>query len=90
MNREKGSESVRMNANKTVGGYNIRIYHECEGSIDKSVTRITIWHPEACRVMINGDHAGRILLFNSHTNNGFFFLLNIKYHIFCLKKAPIR
>ena len=22
----------------------IRIYHECEGSIEKSVPKITIWH----------------------------------------------
>ena len=32
-------------------GNNIRIYHECEDRIEKSVTRITVWHKEACRVM---------------------------------------
>ena len=33
----------------------IRIYHECEVGIEKSVPRITDWHHEACRVMTNGD-----------------------------------
>ena len=28
------------------------------GGIEKSVTRITNWHHEACRVMANGDHGG--------------------------------
>ena len=23
---------------------NIRIYHECEGGIEKSILRITVWH----------------------------------------------
>ena len=30
---------------------NIRIYHECEGQLEKSVPSITDWHHEACRVM---------------------------------------
>ena len=25
----------------------IRIYHECEGRIEKSIPRITVWHQEA-------------------------------------------
>ena len=41
---------------------NIRIYHECEGRIEKSVPRIAVWHHEACRVMTNGDPEGRIFL----------------------------
>ena len=53
----------------------IRIYPECESSIEKSVLRITDWHHEACRVMTNGDPEGRIVLSYPHTNNGFFFLL---------------
>ena len=53
----------------------IRIYHKCEGKIEKSVLRITIWHHEACRVMTNGDLEGRIFLSYPHTNKGFFFLL---------------
>ena len=39
---------------------NIRIYLECEGRIEKSVTRIAFWHHEACRVMTNDDPEGRI------------------------------
>ena len=55
--------------------YNIRIYHECEGGIEKSFLRITVWHHEACRVMTNGNPEGRIFtcISHPHTNNGFFF-----------------
>ena len=52
---------------------NIRIYDECEGRIEKFVSRIAVWHHEACRVMTNGDSKGHIFLSFSHTNNGFFF-----------------
>ena len=54
---------------------NIRIYHECEARIEKSVSRIAVWHHEACRVMTDSDPEGRIFLSYPHTNNGFFFLL---------------
>ena len=60
----------------------IRTYHECEGRIEKSVPRITVWHHEACRVMTNGDPEGRIFLSYPHTNNGFFFLLTAVFFIF--------
>ena len=71
----------------TAGQYEIiRIHHECEGGIEKSVPRITIWHHEACRVMTNGDPEGRIFITHPHTNNGFFFLLTIKYCILYWKK----
>ena len=43
---------------------------------------------QACLVMPNGDHDGRSFLSHPHTNNGFFFLLNIKFRIF-LKKIPL-
>ena len=33
----------------------IRIYHECEGRIEKSVLRIAVWHHEGCRVMTSSD-----------------------------------
>ena len=33
---------------------NVRIHHEYEGGIEKSVLRITNWHHEACGVMTNG------------------------------------
>ena len=26
----------------------LRIYHKCEGNIEKSIPRITVWHHEAC------------------------------------------
>ena len=48
---------------------------ECEGRIEKSIPRITVWHHEACQVMTNGDPEGQIFLSYHHTNNGFFFLL---------------
>ena len=44
----------------------IRIYHESEGMLEKSVTRITDWHNEACRVMSKGDRERRIFL-SEHT-----------------------
>ena len=44
-------------------GYNIIIYHECEGRIEKPVLMIAVWHHEA-------------FLSYPHTNNGLFFLLN--------------
>ena len=64
----------------------IRIYHECEGGIEKSIPRITVWHHEACRVMTNGDHERQIFLSHPHMNNGFFFLLTTKYLISYLER----
>ena len=37
----------------------IRIYHEYEGGIDKTVLRITDWHHGACPLITNGDHEDR-------------------------------
>ena len=65
----------------------IRIHHECEGGMEKSDPRITVWHHEACRVMTNSDHEERIFLSHLHTNNGLVFLLTIKYRILGLKKS---
>ena len=42
--------------------WTIRIYHECEGRIEKSVPKIAVWHHEACLVMTNSDPEGRIFL----------------------------
>ena len=50
-----------------------RIYHECEGKIEKPVPRIAVWHHEVYRVMTNSDLEGQIF----HKNNGFFFLLTL-------------
>ena len=52
----------------------IRIHHECEGGIEKSVPRITDWHHEACGVMTNGDCEGQIFLSHPHMNKRIFFL----------------
>ena len=59
----------------------IRIYHECEGRIEKSVPRITVWHHEACRMMTNCDHEVRIFLSYPHMYNGFYFLLTTVFFI---------
>ena len=59
----------------SVKRWTIRIYHECEGRIEKSVPMIAVWHHEACRVMTNGDPERRIFLSYPHTNNGCIFLL---------------
>ena len=64
---------------------NIRIHHECEGGIEKSVPRITDWHREACQVMTIGDREGQIFISHPHTNNGFFFLLTTLYLIYIEK-----
>ena len=37
-------------------------------------------------MMTNGDCEGQIFLSHPHKNNGFFFLLTIKYLILCQKK----
>ena len=61
-------------------GCNIRIYHKCEGRIEKSVPRIAVWHHEACRGMTNYDLEGRIFLSYLHTNNGFFSCLPLFFY----------
>ena len=60
----------------------IRIYHKCEGGIEIFVTSITVWHHEACRVMMtNGVPEGHILISHFHTNDRYF-LLTIKFLLF--------
>ena len=66
----------------------IRIYREREGRIEKSVPRIAVSHHEACRVMTNGDHEGRVFLSYPHTNNGFFFLLTTVFIYLFQNKLP--
>ena len=55
--------------------------------MEKSVSKNTVWHHEACRVMINGDPEGQFFISHSHTNNGFFVLLTIKYLILYLRNV---
>ena len=64
-----------------------RIYHECEGRIEKSFLRITIWHHEACRVMTNGDPRGQIFLSHPHMNNGFLFSPTLRLHCWLASTA---
>ena len=67
--------------------YIIRIYHECEGRIEKFVPRIAVWRHKACRVMTNGEPR-QIIPSYPHMNNGFFFLLStVLIYLFILKKA---
>ena len=61
---------------------NIRIYHECEGRIEKSVPIIAVWHHKVCQVMTNSDPEGRIFLSYPHKNNGFSFLLTTVQFIY--------
>ena len=67
----------------------IRIYHKCEGRIEKSVPRITVWHHEACRVMTNSDPEEQNFLSYPHMNNGFFScspgFFNLFVYLFILK-----
>ena len=62
--------------------WNTRINHECEGRIDKSITRITDWHHKACRAITNGDPEGQIFLSYHLTNNTFFFSLTTVFFKF--------
>ena len=55
----------------------VRIYHENDNWIEKSVLRITDWHHKACQMMANGDRQGQIFLSHPHMNHGFFFLLSL-------------
>ena len=66
-------------------GQYVKLYHECEDGIEKSVTD---WDHEACRVMTKGDHEAPIFLSHPHTNNGLFFSLITKYRISYWKKTP--
>ena len=47
----------------------------------KSIPSVTNWHHKACQVMVNNDREGWIFLYHPYTNNKFFFLFTIKFHI---------
>ena len=53
----------------------IRICHECEGRIGKSVARDHRLSSISSLMMTNGDPKRRIFLSLPQTNNGLFFLL---------------
>ena len=56
---------------------NIRIWHECEVRMDKSVPRVTVWHREALSSDAKQIPEGQICPPVPNTNNRFVFL-----HIF--------
>ena len=58
-----------------------RTYHVCEGGIEKTVPRNSVWHHKACRVMTNGGHKGQIFISHPHKNNGFFYHLLAHHQI---------
>ena len=81
----------KLNYKKRINNETIRIHHEYEGGIEKSVPRITDWHHEACRVLTISDREGRIFLSHPYTHDGYFFLLTTKYLIIYykdMKKLP--
>ena len=57
----------------------LRIYHECDGRIEKPNPRIAVWHHRACQEMTNNDPKGRIFLSYPQTNKDFFFLLTTAF-----------
>ena len=59
-----------------------RIYEECEGKIEKSVPRITVWHQEASQVMTNSDPEGGIFYPNLIRIMDYFFLLTTVLYLF--------
>ena len=77
-----------MMTNGDPGGRIIKIYHECEGRIEKFVHRIAVWHHKACRVRTKGDPEGQIFLPYPHMNNGFFFLLTTVFIYLFQNKLP--
>ena len=52
----------------------IRIYHEYEGRIEKSILRIIVFNHEACRVKPNVDSEGWKFLSYPQANDGIIFL----------------
>ena len=66
----------------------IRIHHDCEGGIEKCVSRITDWQHEACRVMKNSNCEVWIFLSHPYTNNVFFLMLTTFYIGKIRKRLP--
>ena len=60
--------------------YTVKIHNECKGGIDNFGPRIAVWCHEACRVMTNSDHKGRLFIPSSHD---YFFLNTMKYRMLC-------
>ena len=60
----------------------ISIFHVCMVWIEKSVTRVTDRHHEACRVMPNSDPEWQIFLSTPYTHDRYFFLHTFWYTTF--------
>ena len=56
---------------------NIRTFNGREVQIENSVTRVTVWHHEACRVMPNSYLEWRNFQFAPNSHYGFFFLITL-------------
>ena len=54
--------------------HKISIFHGCMVWIEKSVTKVTDRHHEACRVMPNSDPERQIFLSTPYTHDRYFFL----------------
>ena len=77
--RNNGTTAIMVRARPQ----HMRIYHECEGRIEKSVQRIAVWHHEAFHVMTYGDPKDP-----SITQIMDSFSCSSLNTTFCLKKAP--
>ena len=60
----------------------ISIYHGCMVWIEKSFTRVTDRHHEACRVMPNSDPEWQIFLSTPNTHDRYFFLHTSRFTTF--------
>ena len=80
---------------------NTGAFNGCEVLIENSVTRVTVRHHEACRVMPNSCPKWRNFQFAQNTHDGFFFLhifpstiaLKLEYAkitVFFIKKCSVR
>ena len=75
----------------STGSEIIRIHHECEGRIEKTVPRFTVWHHKACRVMTNGDPEERIFSPTlTRIMASFFLLTTVFIYSFTNFKAWVR
>ena len=60
--------------------WNISIFHGCMVWIEKSFTRVTDRHHEACRVMPNSDPEWQIFLSTPYIHDRYFFLHTFLIH----------
>ena len=60
----------------------ISIFHGCIVWIDKSVTRVTVRHHKACRMIPNSDPEWQIFLTTPYTHERYFFLHTFWFTIF--------